>query len=280
ALIPTLNEEERVAKRRKRIWSEGSVVDGVIEAKNRSWIGRKEIRYRYVVNGEEYFDERVITHVDDFDPLEVGGPITLHFDPKEPQFSVTAQDVAPSFVDWIPGELVIGIIFVASGLMALWGFHRRRVLRNGIEVPCTNQQTSLPNLVRVSYEWYHVTRNRLVEGKCMSEGEPGAVLLDPAFPAWPILGMHDRFSTNDDPVSFSTHDFRRRWATAIVPGTIVVWMVWGLLSLMIGEWMSPYLRTAFILVVGIVITWLGGRQDSDSPGQADSASEGSEEESG
>ncbi len=59
--------------------------------------------------------KRLIAHVDDFDPLDVGDPIMLRIDPKEPQFSVTALDVAPSFEDWIPVELLIAIVLTFIG---------------------------------------------------------------------------------------------------------------------------------------------------------------------
>ena len=273
ALIPAMNEEERLAERRERVWHEGVAVDGVIEAKNRSKIGRKEVQYRYRVNEKEYTDERIITHVDDFDSLKVDAPITLRFDPKEPQFSATALDVVPSFEDWIPIELLVGIVFVVGGLMALWGFHRRCLLRNGIEVPCTVEPTSSPNFVRVTYAWHGAIRTRLVEGKCMSGKEQGALLLDPTFPAWPVLGMHDRFAQSGTCPPASLPDLRRRWANALLLGTIGAWVSWGLLSLLTGESMSPHLRTACILIVGIVLAFIGGRSESDSRRQSASDSD-------
>ena len=96
ALIPALQEEERLAQRHARVWNDGAMVDGVVEAKSKSQIGRKEVRYRYKVEGQEYVDERVITHIDDYDSLEIGKPIALRVDPKDPEFSVTSLDVAPS----------------------------------------------------------------------------------------------------------------------------------------------------------------------------------------
>lgn len=264
-LIPVLKEEERLAERRKRVWNEGVAVGGVIEAKTKSRIGRKEVRYRYRVDGRDHVGERIIVHVDDFNPLKVGDPIMLRIDPKEPQFSVTALDVAPSFADRIPGELLIALVFSAGGLAALYGFFLRRILRYGIEVPCTVQATDSPTIVRVTYTWRGVTRTRLVEGKCISEGEPGAVLLDPAFPSRPLLGMHCRFNPSGTRAPSSMGALRRRWARAMLPGTVGAWVAWGLLSLLTGESMSPLLRTACILVVAIVLTFIGSRSDGDSP---------------
>ena len=113
-----------------------------------------------------------------------------------------------------------------------------------------------------------VTRIRLVEGKCRSEGEPGAVLLDPTFPARPLLGMHCRFNPSGTRAPSSVHDLRRRWASATLPGTVGAWVIWGVLSLMTGESMSPHLRTACMLVVAIMLTFIGGRSDGDSPRQS------------
>jgi hypothetical protein len=107
----------------------------------------------------------------------------------------------------------------------------------------------------------------------MSEGEAGAVVLDPAFPAWPVLAMHDRFCPSADPAPASMHGLRRRWARAMLPGTVGAWVTWGLLSLLTGESMSPHLRTVCILVVGVVLTFIGGRSGGDSLGQAGLARE-------
>ncbi len=270
-LIPALKEEEQLAERRRRVWNEGVAAGGIIDAKTKSQIGRKEVRYRYSVDGRDYVGERVIAHVDDFDPLDVGDPIMLRIDPKEPQFSVTALDVAPSFEDWIPVELLVAIVYAASGLAALYGLFLRRILRYGIEVPCTVQATLSPTIVRVTYAWRGVTRTRLVEGKCRSEGEPGAVLLAPTFPSRPLLGMHCRFNPSGTRAPSSMHDLRRRWASAMLPGAVGAWVTWGLLSLLTGESMSSHLRTACMLVVAIVLTFIGGRSDGDSPRQSGSA---------
>jgi hypothetical protein len=61
------------------------------------------------------------------------------------------------------------------------------------------------------------------------------------------------------------HDLRRRWASAMLPGTVGAWVAWGVLSLLTGESMSPHLRTACMLVVAIMLTFIGSRSDGDSP---------------
>ncbi len=60
----------------------------------------------------------------------------------------------------------------------------------------------------------------------------------------------------------------------MLPGTIGAWVVWGLLSLLTGESMSPHLRTVVIIAVGLALTFIGGRSGSDSsegPGAAQNA---------
>ena len=268
-LIPALQEEERLTVRHAQIWNEGLPVDGVVKAKERTEIGRKTVYYCYQIDEQEYTDQRVITHVDDFNAFEVGESIFLRVDPKDPQCSVIAVDVAPSFEDRIPFEVLVGIVFVIGGLMVLWGHHRRRVLRYGTEVPCTIQPTASTAFVRVTYSCQGVTRTRLVEGGVMPNSELAAVLLDPVFPSWPILGMQNRFAESDSRFSVSLHDLHRRWSSAMLPGTIGAWVTWGLLSLLTGESMSPYLRTACILIVGIVMTFISGRSGTDSSEQSD-----------
>lgn len=267
---PAMQREERLAQHRAEVWRNGIVIEGIIEAKHRSPLGRKVVYYRYQVEGKLYDDERVITPVDSFDEFEVGRPVSLRIDPEAPEFSVLAVDVVPSFEDWIPSEALGTVVFVAGGLIALWGFHRRRILCDGIEVPCAVQAASLPNFVRVTYTWQGVTRTRRVEGQGSPNGEATAVLLNPNWPAWPVLAQRDRFASEEDQVSASLDDLRRRWAEAMLPGVIGGWITWGMLSLLTGEAVSPHVRTVCAIVVGLVLTFISGRSRSDSPKPFDS----------
>jgi hypothetical protein len=254
--VPDIEAEEALDDRRAQVWNTGLPVEGIITKKIRTKIGRKTVFYRYEWNEQPYISERVIPHVDDFAALSFDSPLPLRIDPKEPAFSVITLDVAPTFTRWMPSELLTIFVLALGALIALYGHWRLRILRSGLEVPCTLEPTHNPKEVRATYTFRGTMRTRKVEGRCDSPGEAGILLLDPTFPSRPLLGTHARFQGKDEPEPISVDELHRRWKQGMLPGVIGGWIGWVALWLVTGESLS-YIHVLFSVVVGITFLLIG-----------------------
>jgi len=255
-LIPSIAAEEALRARRIAVWHKGQATRGIVSDSTRGAFGRKRIRYQYGASGRSFEGERVVAHVKDFEELVVGRALDVRFDPQAPDFSVIALDVAEDLEDQVPGHLLVLIVVCVGGLLAWMGYRRRRLLRYGDQVPCALSPSFSPVFVRASYVWREVRYSRIVASLSQRDGNLGWLLLDPRWPAWPVLAASDSFDSGGEAPRWSLQDFRTGWRAALVPATLAAWVAWGALSLVTGEALPTGIRELMCVVVAGAVLFI------------------------
>ncbi len=123
AIIWVAVDQGRAASQRELARGGATVQGRVTELDTQRGGQKRALSYEFSVHGARYVAEK--RPVGDFGGLAVGGPITVSYDPADPQRCVTAPEFTHVRFGWTP-YLFCGVIVV---LMALAGIQAYKVLQ-------------------------------------------------------------------------------------------------------------------------------------------------------
>jgi len=123
AVVWMVVDQRRAASQRELARSGATVEGRVTELDSQRGGQMLAISYEFTCNGSRYVAEK--RRVGEFKGLSRGGPVTVSYDPSNPNRCVTAHELTHSRFGWTP-FLYCGVIVI---MMTLAGIQARRVLQ-------------------------------------------------------------------------------------------------------------------------------------------------------